>query len=76
MYRDDGNMLGGYSETATISGYKERWILSELSKVLEVFVRIHGDLFDVLQLLLPGVQLQIKFTNGKNNFHLLGSQVT
>jgi hypothetical protein len=48
-------MLGGYPETATISGYKKRWIPSKQSKVLYVFVRIHGDIFDVLQLLLPGV---------------------
>ena len=62
----------GYTETATISGYKKSWILSKQSKVLEVCVRIHGDHFDVHQLLLPGVQLHINFTSGKNRLSPVG----
>jgi hypothetical protein len=65
--------LGGYPQTANISGYKKRWILSIQSKVLEVCVRIYSDLFDVPQQ-LPGVRLQIKFTNGKNRLSPVGQQ--
>jgi hypothetical protein len=72
MYRDDGNIFCGYPETATISGYKKPWILSKQSKVLEVCVRIHGEHFDVPQLLLSGVQLHINFTNGKNPLSPVG----
>jgi hypothetical protein len=72
MYPDDRNVLGGYPETATISGYKKRWILSKQSKVLEVCVRMHSELFDVPQLPLPGVQFQIKFTDGKNRLSPVG----
>lgn len=36
--------------------------------------RIQGDLFNVPQLLLPGVQLQIKFTKAKSDFYVLSTK--
>jgi hypothetical protein len=38
-----------------------------------MYGRVHGDLFNVPQLLLPGVQLQIKFTKAKSDFYVLGT---
>jgi hypothetical protein len=39
-----------------------------------MYGRIHGDLFNVPQLLLPGVQLQIKFTKAKSDFYVLSTK--
>jgi hypothetical protein len=36
-----------------------------------MYGRSHSDLFNVPKLLLPGVQLQIKFTKSKKGFYLL-----
>jgi hypothetical protein len=69
-------MLGENPETVTNSDHKKRWILSKQSKVLELCVMMHSYLSYVPQLLLPGVQLEIKFTAPKSDFHLFGNQVT
>jgi hypothetical protein len=39
-----------------------------------MYGRVHVDLFNVLRLLLPGVQLQIRFTKFRSNFSVLSSK--
>jgi len=41
---------------------------------MEMYGRVHGDLFNVLRLILPGVQLQIKFTKAKSDFYVVSSK--
>jgi hypothetical protein len=36
--------------------------------------RVHGDLFNVPRLLLPGVHLHIKFTKSKNDFYVMSTK--
>ena len=55
-------------------GYHARWKLTRQSSEIELYRRIHGDLFNVAQLLLPGVQLQIKFTKAKSDFYVLSTK--
>ena len=75
FYLDTGDLLGGSPETSSNSGYKKRWAVSKQSKELEMYGKIHSDIFNIPQLLLPGVQLQITFTKSKSDFYLLGSAV-
>jgi hypothetical protein len=57
--------------TTTDKGFIDRWNRNKQRKVEEMYGRTHSDLFNVPKLLLPGVQLQIKFTKSKKGFYLL-----
>ena len=41
------------------------------SAKIEMYGRVHVELFDVPRLLPPGIQLRIKFTKFKSNFYVL-----
>jgi hypothetical protein len=75
FYLDTGDLLGGSPETSSNSRYKKRWDVRKQSKELEMYGKIHSDIFNIPQLLLTGVQLQITFTKSKSGFYLLGSAV-
>jgi hypothetical protein len=47
--------------------------VSKENKESEMCGKIHDDIFNVPQLLPPGVQLQITFTKSKSDFYLLAS---
>jgi hypothetical protein len=67
-------MLACDPTAATITtekGFIDRSNRSKQSTEVEMYGRTHSDLFNVPQLLLPGVQLQIKFTKSKKGFYLL-----
>ena len=44
------------------------------SKELEMFGKLHADIFNVPTLLIPGVQIQVKLDRSKNEFYLLSTQ--
>jgi hypothetical protein len=56
---------------STNRGYQTRWKLTNKSAEIEMYGRVHGDLFNVPQLVLPGVQLQIK---SKSDFYVLSTK--
>jgi len=43
------------------------------SKETELYVRIHSDICNVAKFLLPGIQLQIKFTKAKPSFYVMNT---
>jgi hypothetical protein len=49
--------------------------LTNKSAEIEIYRRFHGDLFNLPRLLLPGAQLQIKFTKSKGEFYVMISKV-
>jgi hypothetical protein len=38
--------------------------------VIQIYGRVHGDPFNVTQVLRPGVQLHVNFTKVKNDFYM------
>jgi hypothetical protein len=59
---------------ATNRGYQTRWKLTNNTAEIEMCGRVHGDLFNVPRLLLPGVQLQIKFTKSKSDIYVMSAK--
>jgi hypothetical protein len=55
---------------ATNRGYQALW---KFTAQREIYGRVHGDLFNVPRLLLPGVQLRIKFTKSKSTFYVMST---
>jgi hypothetical protein len=52
-------------------GFIARWNRLKQSKEIELFGRIHTDLFNIPQHLLSGVKIQFKFTKSKSAFYVL-----
>jgi hypothetical protein len=54
------------------------WILdpvdADQSSEIEMYRQIHGDLFNMPQLFLGGVKIQIKFMKVKSDFYILSSK--
>ena len=42
-----------------------------MSKVVQLYGRIHNDICNVPLYLIPGVQLQIRLTKAKSSFYLM-----
>ena len=66
-YRDTEDMLPCDHSAATVTAttnrqFITRWDKLSASKVLQLFGRLHIDLFNVSLVLLPGVSLQIRLT--------------
>jgi len=66
-YCDTGDMKPCDPTTATITavtnrGFVTRWDKLNASKELQLFGRLHSDVFNVPLVLLPGVSLQIRLT--------------
>ena len=51
-----------------------RWNRIKQSKEVQLFGRLHGDIFNVIPYLLPGVRLQIKLTNAKRAVYLMNTK--
>lgn len=73
-YLDTGDQKGGDPATSTNTGFVKRWNLNKQSKTIELYGKIHADLFNVSQFLLPGVQLQIRLTRSPSSFYLLSAK--
>jgi len=66
-YRDNGDMMPCDPTTAAVTAvtnrvFITRWDRLSASKGLQLFGRLHSDLFNVPLVLLPGVSLQIRLT--------------
>ena len=61
-YTDQGDFMAYNPPDDTNRVYHARWLLIYKSAEIEMYCRVHGDLFNVPRLLPPVVQLQIKFT--------------
>jgi hypothetical protein len=55
----------------TNGGFKIRWDRIKQSKEVEFYGRIHSDICNVPQYLLPGVRMQIRFTKANQDFFLM-----
>ena len=70
-----GDMLAADPTVAatndTNAGFFYRAGRAKQSKEIELFSRLHSDFCNVPQLLLPGVQMQIKLTKAKRSFYIL-----
>jgi hypothetical protein len=58
---------------STNTGFIDRWNKQKQSKETEMYGRIHSDICNVPKFLLPGIQLQIKFTKAKPSFYLMNT---
>jgi len=79
-YRDTGDMFpcDPTSETVTAvsnCGSITRWDKLSASKELQLFGRLHSDLFNVPLVLLPGVSLQIRLTKARSSFYMISKEV-
>jgi len=72
-YLDDGDLLpfDPTAADAKIKGSITRWNRVKQSKEVELFGRIHSDICNVSQYLIPGVRLQIRFTKARSNLYLM-----
>jgi hypothetical protein len=74
-YRDSGDMLPcdptKAVEATTNTGFVDRWNRQKQSKVIEMYGRIHSDICNVPQFIIPGVRLQIKLTKAKQDIYLM-----
>ena len=78
-YVHTGNVLGVAEPSAaedvnTNTGLKTRYNLMMQSKELEVFGKLHADIFNVPTLLIPEVQIQVKLDRSRSEFYLLSTQ--
>jgi hypothetical protein len=75
FYLDDGDMLAADPTIAatieTNSCFVARWKRSKQSKEIELFGRLHSDLWNVPRRLLPGVQIQVRLKKAKRSFNIL-----
>jgi hypothetical protein len=59
-FPDEGDVSAQNPPNETLNrGYQTRWKLTYQSAEIEMYGRVHGDLFNVPRLFLPGVQHQI-----------------
>jgi len=78
-YLDSGNMLACDPTIGSLSnnkGFIKRWELCKHSKEIQLYGRVHADICNVPQLILPGVRLQIRFTKAKPAFYLMHKDAT
>jgi hypothetical protein len=72
-YLDDGNMLtcDPTAADAKNKGFIRRLDRIKQGKEVQLYGRLHCDICNVPQYLLPGVRLQIKLTKAKQSFFLM-----
>jgi len=58
----------------TNRGFITRWGKLSASKELQLFGRLHSDLFNVPLVLLPGVSLQIRLTKARPSFYMMSKE--
>ena len=72
-------MLPSDPTSATITamtnrGFNTRWEKLNASKEVQLFGRLHSDLFNVPLVLLPGVSLQVKLTKARPSFYMMSKE--
>ena len=75
-YLDTGDVIAANDPNAADAknkGFVERWNRQKQSKVTELYGRLHSDLCNVPQFLLPGVRLHVKLTKAKDDFFLMNA---
>ena len=74
-YKDVGDMMpcDPTKAESTNTGFIDRWNKQKQSKETEMYGKIHSDICNVAKFLLPGIQLQIKFTKAKPSFYLMNT---
>jgi hypothetical protein len=55
------------------TGFIDRWNRQKQSKEIEMYGRIHSDIYNVPKFLPLGIKLQIKFTKAKPSFYLMNT---
>src|SRR5215469_2865189 len=73
-YLDSGNMQAcdpTAAATTNNKGFILRWERCKHSKEIQLYGRVHADICNVPQLILPGVQLQVRFTKARPEFYLM-----
>ena len=74
---DTGNMKGGDctkpNETNN-DGFIQRWNRMKKSETIEMYGRIHSEIFNVPLYLLSGVKIQIKLTKTKQAFLFISNK--
>ena len=55
--------------------FNTRWEKLNASKEVQLFGRLHSDLFNVPLVLLPGVSLQIRLTKSRPSFYMMSKEV-
>jgi len=78
-YRNTGDKLPCDPSAATLTattnrGFITRWDKLSASKELQLFGRLHSDLFNVPLVLLPGVSLQIRLTKARPAFYVMSKE--
>jgi hypothetical protein len=75
-YLDDGDMLptDPSASDAGNKGLIKRWDHGKQSKKVKLYGRIHSDICNFPQYVLPGVRLQMKLTKSKSNFYLMNKE--
>ena len=78
-YRESGDMMRCDPTTATVTALNNRgfitcWDKLSASKELQLFGRLHSDLFNVPLVLLPGVSLQIRLTKARPAFYVMSKE--
>jgi hypothetical protein len=69
---DDDTNGGTLKAGDSNSGWKKRFEKSKNSKEIVMYGKLHGDIFNISTLMMPGVSIQIKLTKSKEAFYLLG----
>ena len=72
-YLDKGDLLPCDPTTADAinAGFITRWNKIKQSKEVQLYGRLHSDICNVTQYLIPGVRLQIKVTKARSSFYLM-----
>jgi len=79
-YRDTSDMLPCDPTSATMTAvtnrdFITRWGKLSASKDLQLFGRLHSDLFNFPLVLLPGVSLEIRLTKARPSFYMMSKEV-
>jgi len=74
-YLDEGDVLAGNPTSYNIKnkGFVKRLDRQKQSKVIELYDRLHADVYNVSQFLLSGVRMQIRLTTAKDDVYLMNA---
>jgi len=78
-YRDTGDMLpcdptSAFVSAVTNRGFITRWDKLSGRKELQLFGRLHSDLFNVPLVLLSGVDIQIRLTKARPSLYMMSKE--
>jgi len=74
-YLDEGDVLAGNPTSDSIKnkGFIKRWERQKQGKVIELYDRLHADIYNVSQFLLSGVRMQIRLSKAKDDIYLMNA---